>query len=68
MRLLCVSQEKAFMSFGIYLAGFIVLIIGLAVGAHLLHVSDRWIGVGVLVLVGLGIVKGVASTRQRDPS
>ena len=56
------------MSFGIYLAGFIVLIIGLALGAHMLHVSDKWIGVGVLILVGLGIVKGVASTRQRDPS
>jgi hypothetical protein len=56
------------MSFGIYLAGYIILIIGLAIGAHLLHVSNQWIGVGVLVLVGLGIVKGVASTRQRDPS
>jgi hypothetical protein len=68
MRLLAISQEKAFMSFGIYLAGYIVLIIGLAIGAHLLHVSNQWIGVGVLVLAGLGIVKGVASTRQRDPS
>jgi len=56
------------MSFGIYLAGYIILIIGLAIGAHLLHVSNQWIGVGVLVLVGLGIVKGVANTRQRDPS
>jgi hypothetical protein len=56
------------MSFGIYLAGFIVLIIGLALGAHLLHVSNQWIGVGVLVMVGLAIVKGVASTRHRDPS
>jgi hypothetical protein len=56
------------MSFGIYLAGFVVLIAGLAIGAHLLHVSNQWIGVGVLVLVGLGIVKGVARTRQRDPS
>ena len=56
------------MSFGIYLAGFIVLVIGLALGAHMLHVPNQWIGVGVLVMVGLGIVKGVASTRQRDPS
>ena len=56
------------MSFGIYLAGYIIMIIGLAIGAHLLHVPPRWIGVGVLVLVGLGILKGVAATRQRDPS
>jgi hypothetical protein len=40
----------------------------LALGAHLLHVSSQRIGVGVIGLVGLGIVKGVASTRQRDPS
>lgn len=56
------------MSFGIYLVGYIILIIGLALGAHLLHVPERWIGVGVIVLVGLGIVTGVARTRQRDPS
>jgi hypothetical protein len=56
------------MSFGIYLVGFIVMIIGLAVGAHLLHVPAQWIGVGVLVLVGLGILRGVTMTRQRDPS
>jgi hypothetical protein len=56
------------MSFGIYLAGFIVMIIGLATGAHLMHVPTQWIGVGVLVLAGLGILMGVVRTRQRDPS
>jgi hypothetical protein len=56
------------MSFGIYLIGFIVMIVGLAIGAHLMHVPNQWIGVGVLVLVGLGILRGVTMTRQRDPS
>jgi len=56
------------MSFGLYIAGFIVLIIGLAIGAHLAHVPTQWIGVGALVLVGLGILKAVTHTRQRDPS
>jgi Mn2+/Fe2+ NRAMP family transporter len=56
------------MSFGIYLVGYIIMIIGLAIGAHLLHVPPRWIGVGVLVLVGLGILHGVTATRQRDSS
>ena len=55
------------MSFAIYLIGYIVLIIGLAVGAHLMHVPPRWIGVGALILAGLGILTGVARTRQRDP-
>ena len=51
-----------------YLIGFIVLIIGLAIGAHLLHVPPRWIGVGMIVMVGLGILTGVTTTRNRDPS
>ena len=56
------------MSFGMYLVGFIVLIIGLATGAHLLHVPPRWIGVGMIIMVGLGILTGVTTTRNRDPS
>jgi hypothetical protein len=56
------------MSFAIYLIGFAVLIAGLALGAHMMHVPPRWIGVGAIVLVGLGILKGVAHTRQKDPS
>jgi hypothetical protein len=56
------------MSFGIYIVGFIVMIIGLATGAHLMHIPAQWIGVGVLVLVVLGILLGVTTTRQRDPS
>jgi len=56
------------MSFTLYLVGFIVMIVGLAIGAHLLHVAPRWIGVGVVVLAGLGILSGVAKTRNRDSS
>lgn len=56
------------MSFGLYIVGFIVLIVGLAIGAFLLHVPSQWIGVGVVVMVGLGILTGVTTTRQRDPS
>jgi hypothetical protein len=56
------------MSFGLYIVGFIVLIVGLAYGAHLAHVPNQWIGVGIVVLAGLGIIKAVANTRQRDPS
>ena len=52
----------------IALALFIVLIVGLAIGAHLMHMPPRWIGVGVIVMVGLGILTGVTMTRGRDPS
>jgi hypothetical protein len=56
------------MSFGIYMVGFIVLIVGLSLGAYLMHVPPQWIGVGVVVMVGIGILLGVTSTRQRDSS
>ena len=54
------------MSFGIYLAGFVVVIAGLIYGATLMHVPTHWIVVGALVLVGLGILTGVKATRQKD--
>ena len=56
------------MSFGLYMVGFIVLIIGLAIGAYLLHVPATWIGVGIIVMIGIGILTGVTSTRRPDPS
>jgi hypothetical protein len=56
------------MSFGLYILGFVVLIVGLSLAAYLLHVPAMWIGVGVVVLVGIGIVTGVSNTRQKDPS
>ena len=54
------------MSFGIYLAGLLVVIAGLIYGASLMHVPTQWIVVGGLVLVGLGILTGVKVTRQKD--
>jgi hypothetical protein len=59
------ASRRINMSFGLYIVGFIVLIIGLALGANLLHVPPQWIGVGVVVLIGLGILTGVTITRQR---
>ena len=54
-------------SFSTYLIGFIVLIIGLAVAAHLLGVPDLWIGVGVIVMIGIGILTGTSRTKTKDP-
>jgi uncharacterized membrane protein YiaA len=55
------------MSFGIYIVGYIILIVGLAIGAHLLQVPAKWIGVGVLCLIGLAIIHGATATRHKDP-
>jgi hypothetical protein len=54
------------MSFGIYAAGFAILIAGLAYGAHLMRMPTQWILVGVVVLAGLGIISAVKATRQKD--
>ena len=56
------------MSFGIYIAGYIIFIVGVAIGAHMLHVPQKWIGVGVLCLIGIAIIHGVTATRQKDPA
>ncbi len=56
------------MRFALYLVGYAVFIIGLGYAAVLLHVPAHWIGVFVLVLIGIGIFTGVKSTRTKDPS
>jgi hypothetical protein len=56
------------MSFGIYIAGILLVIGGLVYGAAILHVPLQWIVIGALVLLGLGVVTAVKSTRQRDPA
>ena len=56
------------MSFGLYTIGFAILIGGLVYAAHLAHMPARWIVVGAIVLLGVGIVSGVKATRQKDPS
>jgi hypothetical protein len=61
------TGRRSNMSFGMYMVGYIVLVVGLAVGAHLLHVPPRWIGVGIICMMGLGILTGVTTTRHRDP-
>jgi hypothetical protein len=56
------------MSFGIYLAGFLILIGGLIYAAVIMHIAPHWIAVGAIVLLGLAILKGVQATRGKDPS
>jgi hypothetical protein len=61
----CADKEYD-LSFGIYMAGALILIVGLIYGAALLHVPAHWIAVGGIVLTGAGILMGVKATRQKD--
>jgi hypothetical protein len=54
------------MSFTLYITGFVIVVVGLIYGAALVHVPVHWIVVGGIVLVGVGILKGVKATRQKD--
>lgn len=54
-------------SFGVYLVGFLIVVIGLAYAAHLAHVPYVWIGAGVLVLLGIGVLRAVTRTTSKAP-
>lgn len=54
-------------SFGTFLIGFLILILGLAFAAYLLNLPTLWIGVGVVVLIGIGVLMATSKTRMKDP-
>ena len=54
-------------SFSTYLIGFFIVVIGLAIGAYLIGAPPLWIGVGVIVAIGLGILTATNRTKPRDP-
>jgi hypothetical protein len=54
-------------SFGTYLIGYIILVIGLAIAAFLLNLPPMWIGVGAIVMIGIGILTATSRTKMKDP-
>ena len=55
-------------SFASYVIGFLILIVGLAFAAYLLNIPSTWIGVGVIVLLGIGVLSATSRTKMRDPA
>ena len=55
-------------SFASYVIGFVILIVGLAIGAYLLNVPSTWIAVGVIVMLGVGVLSATSRTKMRDPA
>jgi hypothetical protein len=56
------------MSFALYAAGYVIMLAGLIYGAHLMHIPPRWITVGAIVMLGIGILSAVKATRPKDPA
>ncbi|MGD0155180.1 MAG: hypothetical protein ABSB50_03720 [Terracidiphilus sp.] len=54
------------MSFGLYAAGYAIVIAGLVYAAHLVHMPSHWILVGAIVMIGIGLLSAVKATRQKD--
>jgi uncharacterized membrane protein YiaA len=54
-------------SFTTYVIGFIILVLGLAMAAYLLDVPSKWIAVGVIVALGIGVVTATSRTKMKDP-
>lgn len=54
-------------SFGTYLVGFLILILGLGLAAYLLNVPTMWIAVGVIVLIGIGVLMATTRGKMKDP-
>jgi hypothetical protein len=54
------------MSFGLYAAGYAIVIAGLIYAAHLVHMPSHWILVGAIVMIGIGLLSAVKATRQKD--
>ena len=55
-------------SFGTYLIGFIIVVVGLSIAAHMTgFIPLQWIIVGAVVLLGIGILMATSRTKPRDP-
>jgi apolipoprotein N-acyltransferase len=60
-------SEEASVSFLLYLFGFIVFIAGLAWLATVLGISQTYVMIGAVILLGIGIFSAASRTRAKDP-
>jgi hypothetical protein len=54
-------------SIALYIVGFIVLIIGMAMAANLLGIPQTWIIVGVVIVAGIVILALASNIEGRNP-
>jgi hypothetical protein len=60
------KREKA-MSFGLYMLGFIVFLVGVCWAAVVAGVPQLYIIIGAVIMLGIGILSAVKRTRPKDP-
>jgi hypothetical protein len=54
------------MSFMLYVAGFLIVIGGVAWGLVKAGMSPTWVIITAIILLGIGVLTGVSRTRSRD--
>ena len=54
--------------FSLFLIGYVIFVAGVALALSLLNVPGLWIGVTVLILVGIGVAMGATNTKRDDAS
>ena len=55
------------MSFGIYMLGFVILLVGVAWGLITAGVPQVWVIIACIIMLGLGIMTAVTRTKPKDP-
>ena len=56
------------MGFVIYMFGMVLFIAAFVYGAHQAGLSETWVGIVSVALLGVGIMGGIVKTRRQDPS
>lgn len=51
--------------FNLSFAGWVIVIVALALAAHMLGAPTVWIAIGALALLGIGIITSVSHSRPR---
>lgn len=54
-------------SIALYILGFIVLIVGMAMAANLLGIPQTWIVVGIVIVAGIVILALASNIERRSP-
>ncbi len=49
--------------FNLALAGWIILIVAIAIAAYMLHVPRVWIGIGALALLGIAVISAATKSK-----
>src|SRR5262245_54911299 len=56
------------MGFAIYMLGMLLFIGAIVYGARQVGLSDTWVGIISVALLGIGVMGGIVKARRQDPS